>query len=148
MLIETKVQIEAIKTKSYMAGKMDGIIMFTQGHYIVYVQEKDLLIDVSKIEEIPKKGMEEYSAEKVEKFLKPIEKTRKMLLCTGSTLRLFENKKTGDRIWINQKYVKNFDNCRPYSADMGEGVKVIVFKREEKIIGLVLPAKVSEDIEK
>lgn len=148
MLIETKVQIEAIKTKSYMAGKVDGVVMFTEGHYIVYVPEKDCLIDVSKIEEIPKKGMEEYSAEKVEKLLKPIERTRKMLVHAGRTVRLFENKETGDRIWVDKKYAKKFEGCKPYLADMGEGYKAIVFTRYGKIVGLVLPVEVSEDAEK
>ena len=147
MSIETKVQIEAIKTKSYMAGKADGTVMFAEGHYIVYVQEKDCLIDVSKINELPKKCMEEYRAEKVEKLLKPIGLTRKMLIHAGRTVRLFENRETGDRIWFDQKYVKEFKDCRPYLADMGEGYKAIVFKAGGKIIGLVLPVMVSEDTE-
>lgn len=148
MLIERKVQIEAIKNRSFSARRVNNTIMFTEGHYIVYVPEKECLIDISKINGFKSDCAEKFSAEKVEKLLKPIGKTRKMMLYTGATLRLFENKETGDKIWLKQKYVKKFEDCRPYSADMGEGVKFIVFKRGEKIVGLVLPVTVSEDAEK
>ncbi len=148
MLIERKVQIEAIKTKSYMAGKADGVVMFTQGHYIVYVPEKYCLIDISKIRGLRKEFVEKYNANEVEKLLKPIGKTRKMLLYAGRIVRLFENKETGERIWIDKKYAKKFEDCRPYLADIAEWGRFIVFKRGEKIVGLVLPVEVSEDAEK
>lgn len=147
MLIERKVQIEAIKTKSYMAGKADGVVMFTYGNYIVYVPEKDCLIDISKIGGLRKEFVEKYNANEVEKLLKPIGLTKKMLLYIGATLRLFENKKTGERIWLNKKYVKKFEGCRPYSVDMGERGKAIVFKRGGKIVGLVLPVAIPEEME-
>ena len=125
MLIERKVQIEAIKTKSYMADRMGDTIMFTEGHYIVYVPEKYCLIDISKIDRFRSGCAGEFSAEKVEKLLKPIGATRKMLLYAGRTVRLFENRTTGERIWLDKKYVKKFEGCRPYSVDMGERGKAI-----------------------
>ena len=148
MLIERKVQIEAIKTKSYMAGKADGVVMFTQGDYIVYVPEKDCLINISKIGGLRKEFVEKYNANELEKLLKPIGLTKKMLLYTGTTLRLFENKETGERIWLDQKYAKKFKDCKPYSAYIEECGKAIVFTRYGKIVGLVLPVKLSEDAEK
>lgn len=147
MLIERKVQIEAIKTKSYMAGKADGVVMFTQGNYIVYVPEKDCLINISKIGGLRKEIVEKYNANELEKLLKPIGLTKKMLLYTGTTLRLFENKETGERIWLDQKYVKKFKDCKPYSAYIEECDKAIVFTRYGKIVGLVLPVAVPEEME-
>lgn len=147
MLIENKVQIEAIKTREYMAGKIDNTVMFTEGHFIVYVAEKDCLIDISKIKEFPKDGMEKHSADKIEGLLKPIKLTNKALIFTGRIARLFENKETGDRIWLDDKYIKMFNGCDFHSADTEEQGNVIVFTRYGKIVGLVLPLRVSEDFE-
>lgn len=147
MLIENKVQIEAIKTREYMAGKIDNTVMFTEGHFIVYMAEKDCFIDISKIKEFPKDGMEEYSADKIESLLKPIKLTNKALIFTGRTARLFESKETGGRIWLDDKYIKMFSGCDFHSADTGERNNAIVFTRYGKVIGLVLPMRVSEDFE-
>lgn len=147
MLIENEVQIEAIKTREYMAGKIDNTVMFTEGHFIVYMAEKDCLIDISKIKEFPKDGMEEYSADKIESLLKPIKLTNKALIFTGRTARLFENKETGDRIWLDDKYIKMFNGCDFYSVGTMGQDNPIAFTRCGKIIGLVLPMRVSEDFE-
>lgn len=147
MLIENKVQIEAIKTREYMAGKIDNTVMFTEGHFIVYIKEKDCLVDISKIKEFPKDGMEKYSADKIESLLKPIKLTNKALIFTGRTARLFENKETGGRIWLDDKYIKMFNGCDFHSAGTREQDSPIVFTRYGKVIGLVLPMRVSEDFE-
>lgn len=104
MLIEKKVQIKAIKTREYMAGKIDNTIMFSEGHFIVYMSEKDCFIDISKIKEFPKEILEAHRADKIEPLLKPIELTIKTLTFTRRTARLLKNSETGDRIWINDKY--------------------------------------------
>ena len=49
MLIEDKVQIEAVKTRSYMMGEIDGKVMITQGRYIVFVKKEDFLLDIDKL---------------------------------------------------------------------------------------------------
>lgn len=147
MLIENKVQIEAIKTREYMAGKVENTVMFTDGHFIVYITEKDCLIDISKIKEFPKDGLEKYSADKIESLLKPIKLTNKALIFTGRMARLFENKEAGDRIWIDDKYIKMFQGCDFRFADTGEETKPIVFIRYGKIVGLVLPMRVSEEFD-
>lgn len=147
MLIENKVQIEAIKTREYMAGKIENTVMFTEGHFIVYIAEKDCLIDISKIKEFPKDGLEKYSTDKIESLLKPIKLTNKALIFTGRTARLFENKETGDRIWLDDKYIKMFNGCDFHSAGTEEQDSTIVFTRYGKVIGLVLPMRVSEDFE-
>lgn len=43
MLIEDKVQIEAVKTRSYMMSEIDGKVMITQGRYIVFVKFQSTL---------------------------------------------------------------------------------------------------------
>ena len=141
MLIENKVQIKAIKTGKYVAGKINGTVMFTEGHFIVYIEEKDCLIDISKIKEFPKDKMEKYSADKIEKLLKPVKLTDEALILTGKTARLFENKETGDKIWLNNKYVKMFGGCKCHSAEIEDGIKDVVFTRYGKVVGLVLPLK-------
>lgn len=147
MLAEKKVQIEAIKTKEYMAGKINDTIMFTNREIIIYIPEKDCLIDISKIKEIPKARLEELSTDKIENLLKPIELTKKAIFFGGITARLFEDKETGDRIWINDKYLKMFKGYNSYSANIGGGMKPIVFTRNDKIVGLVLPVRISGNIE-
>ena len=145
MLIENKVQIKAIKTRKYMAGKVNGTVMFTEGHFIVYIAEKDCLIDISKIKEFPKDKMEKYSADKIEKLLKPVKLTNEALISVGRAARLFENKETGDRIWLDNRYVKMFDGCNPYSAETEDGIKAVAFIRYGKITGLVIPLRIQED---
>lgn len=147
MLIENKVQIEAIKTREYMGGKIENTVMFTEGHFIVYMTEKDCLIDISKIKEFPKDGLEKHSTDKIESLLKPIKLTNKALIFIGRTARLFENKETGDKIWLDDKYIKMFQGCDFRFVDMGEETKPIVFIRYGKIVGLVLPMRVSEEFE-
>lgn len=147
MLIENKVQIEAIKTREYMGGKIENTVMFTEGHFIVHMAEKDCLIDISKIKEFPKDGLEKHSTDKIESLLKPIKLTNKALIFTGRTARLFENKETGDKIWLDDKYIKMFQGCDFRFVDMGEETKPIVFIRYGKIVGLVLPMIVSEEFE-
>lgn len=145
MLIENKVQIKAIKTRKYMAGRVNDTVMFTEGHFIVYIAEKDCLIDVSKIKEFPKDKMEKYSAYKIEKLLKPVRLTDEAKMFTEKTARLFENEETGDRIWLDNKYIKMFDGCKCHSAETEGGIKAVVFTRYGKITGLVLPLKTPED---
>lgn len=147
MLIENKVQIKAIKTREYMAGKIDNTVMFTDGRFIVYIEEKDCLIDISKIKEFPKDSMEKYSADKIESLLKPIKLTNKALIFTGRTARLFENKETGVRIWLDDKYIKMFNGCDFHSTGTMEQDSPIVFTRYGKVIGLALPMRVSKDFE-
>ncbi len=145
MLVENRVQIEAIKTRDYMAGKVGNTIMFTEGHFIVYMEEKDCVIDISKMKEFPKDGLEKHSPEKIEGLLTKMELTNKALIFTGRTARLFENKEIKGRIWIDDKYLKMFQNCEYFSANTNEKYKPLVFKRYGKIVGLVLPMTISEE---
>lgn len=141
MLIENKVQIKAIKTRKYAAGEINGTVMFTEGHFIVYVAERDCLIDISKIREFTKDGTEKYSADKIEKLLKPARLTNIALVFPERTARLFKDVETGDGIWLDNKYIKMFDGCTCYSAEIEDGIKAVVFVRYGKITGLVLPLK-------
>lgn len=60
MLIEDKVQIEAVKTRSYMMGEIDGKVMITQGRYIVFVKKEDFLLDIDKQKKLPEDGGETF----------------------------------------------------------------------------------------
>ena len=98
-----------------------------------------------EIKEFPKDKMEKYSADKIEKLLKPVKLTNEALISVGRAARLFENKETGDRIWLDNRYVKMFDGCNPYSAETEDGIKAVAFIRYGKITGLVLPLRIQED---
>ncbi|MCI8370937.1 MAG: hypothetical protein HFI75_00785, partial [Lachnospiraceae bacterium] len=45
MLIEKKVQINAIKTDDYRAGKIGNTVVITQGSFAVYVPEEECRLD-------------------------------------------------------------------------------------------------------
>ena len=60
MLIEDKVQIEAVKTRSYMMGEIDGKVMITQGRYIVFVKKEDFLLDIDKQKKLPEDGVKHF----------------------------------------------------------------------------------------
>ena len=48
MLIENKIQIEAIKTREYMVAEKDRVVMVSNGKIIVYIKAKDFLLDMEK----------------------------------------------------------------------------------------------------
>lgn len=62
MTAETRVQIEAIKNRDYLGGIYKGTAMITDGRYIVYVPEKDVIINVSKLRNLPEDGMKKVFA--------------------------------------------------------------------------------------
>lgn len=148
MRAEKKMQIKAIKTGNYRAGMIGEIVMITDGSCIVYMPERDCMIDISKVKEIPKRTLRKYSAERIKELLKPVRLTNKARVTpSGGTLWLFEDKETKERIWINDKYLKMFQSCECYSLDTEEGCSAIVHTRYGKIIGLTLPVRVSEGTE-
>lgn len=147
MLIENKVQIKAIKTGRYMAGKADGTIMLSDGRFIVYIPEKDCVIDMTKIKELPKDILEVYRADKIELLLRPIELTNKALIFTGRTARLLENRETGDRIWLDDKHIKMFQGCSFHSADTEKQCKVAAFTKYGKLVGIVMPMNIKIEIQ-
>lgn len=142
MSIGNKVQIEVIKNGKYMAGKVNNTILFSNGQFICYVSEESCLIDISKIKELPMDGREKFSEDKIRETMIPIELTNEALIFSDRTIQLFEN--MDNRIWIDSKYVKMFKDYDYYSAYIEDGTKVIVFTKCEKIVGLVLPAEITE----
>lgn len=94
MLIEKKVQINAIKTDDYRAGKIGNTVVITQGSFAVYVPEEECRLDISKLKEIPINMLEEYSSENLWSLLRPVELTNKVVVLKKSTARLLVNKKT------------------------------------------------------
>ena len=94
MLIENKVQMKAIKTGRYMAGKADSTVMLSEGCFIAYIPEKECFIDIPKLKQLPKEIIEAYRADKIEPLLRPIELTNKALIFKGKKARLLENRET------------------------------------------------------
>ena len=45
MTAETRVQIEVVKNRDYLGGIYKGTAMITDGRYIVYIPEKDAIIE-------------------------------------------------------------------------------------------------------
>lgn len=144
MLVENKIQIEAIKTRNYLACKDEKTVMITDGRMIVYMSEKDCLIDISKLKRLEKKGIEKYSREKLKEKLAKINLSKKGFFFDRRVARLYEND-SGDRIWLDAKYIKMFDGCDTYSVDTGDNYKPIAFTRYGEIVGLALPVRVGDD---
>lgn len=143
MLVENKIQIEAIKTRNYLVGKHEKTVMITDGHMMVYMSEEDCLIDISKLKQFGEKGIEKYSREKLKEKLVKINLSKKGFFFDRRAVRLYEND-SGDRIWLDTKYIKMFDGCDTYSVDTGDVCKLIVFTRYGEIVGLVLPVRVGD----
>lgn len=139
MSIIKKIQMDAIKTKGYMVGRIDDTIMLSNGYIICYIDQEECMIDTAKMREFSMEDMEKFSEEKIRKTMDRIELTNEALIFPEQMLRLFENR--NDRIWIDSKYVKMFKDYDYYSAYIEDGTKVILFTDCEKIVGLVLPVK-------
>ena len=144
MLVKDKVQIKAIKKGNYMAGKAGNTIMLSEGHYIVYMPEKECMVDISKMKQLPEDALLKYRPDKIEELIKPITLTRKAVVFNGWMARLFENEKTGTRVWINDKYIKMFQGHSNNYVEIG-GETDMVFTSCGRIAGLVLPVIVNEE---
>lgn len=139
MLIEKKVQINAIKTDDYRAGKIGNTVVITQGSFAVYVPEEECRLDISKLKEIPINMLEEYSSENLWSLLRPVELTNKVVVLRKSTARLLVNKKTNKKIWVNKKYLKMFKGCGFHLVDMGKKWDILACTRGGRIIGIIFP---------
>lgn len=144
MLVENKIQIEAIKTRNYLAEENDNTVMITDGYMIVYIPKDDCLIDISKLRQVGEKFLRNYDREKLKKKLVKARLSKRALFLDKRTVRLYESD-LGVKIWLDTKYIKLFDGCDTYSVDTGGDYKMIAFVRYEEIIGLVLPVRVGND---
>ena len=149
MLIEDKVQIEAVKTRSYMMGEIDGKVMITQGRYIVSVKKEDFLLDIDKQKKLPEDGLEHYSTENIQSKMRAAKLSNRMLATGKSILRAIRDEETGEYAWFDNKYLKMFDGCVPKLIKYPECSEYFeyydaVFTRYGEIVGILLPVRVSE----
>lgn len=120
--------------------------MITQGYYIVYMPEQDCMLDLSKLKQLPEEGLERYSPENLEKRLKPVKATNRLMYQYGERLRLFVSGDS-ERIWVNEKYEDMFRGSIFHSVKMREGYSALACTRYGNIRGLILPVKVLEEEE-
>lgn len=146
MLIEDKVQIEAVKTRSYMMGEIDGKVMITQGRYIVFVKKEDFLLDIDKQKKLPEDGVKHFSTENIQSQMRAAKLSNRMLTTGKSILRAIRDEETGEYAWFDNKYLKMFDGCTPNLIKHPENSEYYdaVFTRYGEIIGIILPVRVSE----
>lgn len=146
MLIEDKVQIEAVKTRSYMMGEIDGKVMITQGRYIVFVKKEDFLFDIDKQKKLPEDGVKHFSTENIQSQMRAAKLSNRMLTTGKSILRAIRDETTGGYAWFDNKYLKMFDGCTPNLIKHPGNSEYYnaVFTRYGEIIGIILPVRVSE----
>jgi hypothetical protein len=146
MLIEDKVQIEAVKTRSYMMGEIDGKVMITQGRYIVFVKKEDFLLDIDKQKKLPEDGVKHFSTENIQSQMRAAKLSNRMLTTGKSILRAIRDETTGEYAWFDNKYLKMFDGCTPNLIKYQGNPEHYdaVFTRYGEIIGIILPVRVSE----
>lgn len=146
MTAETRVQIEVVKNRDYLGGIYKGTAMITDGRYIVYIPEKDVIINIPKLRNLPEDGMKRFSPEELMAKMKPALITRKALILSSGLVRCFQCGEDGES-YIQDKYYKMFKECKPYYV-VDDGHKNIVFVRYGVIVGLVLPMRISEEVTK
>lgn len=146
MLIEDKVQIEAVKTRSYMMGEIDGKVMITQGRYIVFVKKEDFLLDIDKQKKLPEDGVKHFSTENIQSQMRAAKLSNRMLTTGKSILRTIRDETTGGYAWFDNEYLKMFDGCTPNLIKHPGNSEYYnaVFTRYGEIIGIILPVRVSE----
>lgn len=146
MTAETRVQIEVVKNRDYLGGIYKGTAMITDGRYIVYIPEKDAIINIPKLRNLSEDGMKRFSPEELMAKMKPALITRKALILSSGLVRCFQCGEDGES-YIQDKYYKMFKECKPYYV-VDDGHKNIVFVRYGVIVGLVLPMRISEEVTK
>lgn len=108
--------------------------------------ETQCMLDGSRMKQFPEDAMIKYRPDKIEELIQPVNPTNKAVILYKGVARLFENKETGTRIWIDTKYIKMFKGCAYNYVETG-GETDIVFTNYGKIAGLVLPVRMPEEQE-
>lgn len=145
MLVEKRVQINAIKTDAYRAGKIGDTVVITQGCFAVYILEGECKLDISKLKDIPGDALEGLNPDKMEGKLKTVKLTNKAFALRRGTARLLVNREANKKIWINKKYLKMFKGCVFRLVDTGEKWDVLACIRAGRIVGIILPVDLYEE---
>lgn len=144
MLIENKIQIEAIKTRDYLFGEVGGMVVVSTGHVMVYLNEKDCLLDISKQKKISGDGLAKYDPETIMENKREAKISHRLIDegCGRMFLGVVD-KETGEYAWFNRKYIKMFSDCTIWLVRQ-EDYYYAAFTRYGKLVGIVMPVRVSE----
>lgn len=143
MLVENKIQLEAIKTRNYLCGEKDGIVLVTDGRFIVYIKNEDFLLDLKKQKEIPTKGIEQFIPKNVKPKMREATISKRMV-CQGTKYyRAVKDKETGQYAWFDVKYMNLFQDCSVFLVKEKQNSEMYdaVFTRYGEIVGYVLPIR-------
>lgn len=145
MLIENKVQIEAIKTRDYFCSERDGIVYISNGSFIVYVKQKDCLLDITKQKNIFMNEIEHFWYENVMKKARKATVSNRVLIIGRGSLRGIKDDETGKYFWFDNRYFNMFKNCKVFLLEEDkDGFSPGVFTRYGEPIGVVLPVRTKE----
>lgn len=144
MLIENKIQIEAIKTREYMVAEKDGVVMVSDGKIIVYIKAKDFLLDVEKQKKLPLKGIECYYPQTLLGNKRKAKLSNRILLTGIRKLRGIIDLQNDKYIWFDNAYVKMFSDCEVWIVGEGD-FPCALFTRYGEAVGLVFPVRVAEE---
>lgn len=148
MLAENKIQLEAIKTRNYMCGEKDGIVLLTDGRIIVYIKKEDFLLDINKQKKIPEKGIEQLSPYNLKKEIRAAEISKRMICLDRKIYRGIKDKETGEYAWFDIKYMNLFKECNVRLVKNEEHKTYnAVFLRYGEIVGYVLPIRTNGEWE-
>ena len=117
-------------------GKIeDKIAISTDGFIMYFVPEKDFIFDAEKI----LRGRSKFNANELTKDepkAKPIGKTGEMKELLGKIAV-----KIGDK-WVNEKYLKAFENPTFKTAD--NYIDPVYVYEDDELVGLVMPIRVRD----
>ena len=117
-------------------GKLeDKIAVSTDGFIMYFVPEKDFIFDIEKI----LRGRGRFNAKELTKDepkAKPISKTGEMAELLGKIAV-----KIGDK-WVNEKYLKAFENPEFKTTD--NYIEPIYVYEKGELVGLIMPIRVRD----
>ena len=122
-------------SRIYLGRLEDKIAISTDGFIMYFVPEKDFIFDIEKI----LRGGSRFNAHKLTKDApkaKPISKTGEMKELLGKIAV-----KIGDK-WVNEKYLKAFENPTFKTAD--NYIDPVYVYEDDEMVGLVMPIRVRD----
>lgn len=144
MNVDIKVQVEALKTGTFLVAEHEDVVMVTQGHYIVYIKKDRFFLNFEKMKRF-EGYISYYYPEEMEKHEHTAIKTNKMLRMNNREIVV--GIKAGDShemIWINEKYLRLFERCAVSAYGTGDKNTGIIFRNSKMIKGLVLHIQIRE----
>ncbi|MGO5051440.1 hypothetical protein ACTQ6A_02815 [Lachnospiraceae bacterium LCP25S3_G4] len=140
--VQEKFQIEVVKRAQMFYADFEDYVLIVDGNKGVYIDKRDLLIDISKCKKF-KYSAEHLSKEHLQEVNVPAEETSEARILSHKNVAIKLKAKDGTYAWVNREFLKMYGASNHY---MIKGKKDIILVRDftKMCLGIVLPVDIRE----